>query len=62
MAHRALNPRDREYFLPESFWPIQLEVPARPPLLVHLDIAQWIRFGRVRQGNGEPAYVELLEA
>lgn len=62
MAHRSLDPADREYFLPPLIWPTELRMPVRPPLLIHLDLAQWIRFGRVVQGQGEPAYVELLEA
>ncbi len=62
MAHRSLNSSDREYFLPPLIWPTELRMPARPPLLIHLDLAQWIRFGRVVQGQGEPAYADLLEA
>lgn len=61
MAHRSLDPIDREYFLPPLIWPTELRVPERPPPLIHLDLAQWIRFGRVVQGRGEPAYADLLE-
>ena len=29
---------------------------------MHVDLAQWIRFGRVARGSGEPEYVDLLDA
>lgn len=61
MPHRALDPHDREYFLPPLFWPTELRVPDGPPTIVHLDLAQWIRFGQVLQGRGDPTYAELLE-
>ncbi|RKT33511.1 hypothetical protein DEU34_2111 [Microbacterium sp. AG1240] len=62
MVHRSLNSSDREYFLPPIIWPTELRVPPRPPLLTHLDLAQWIRFGRAIKGRGETAYIDLLEA
>ena len=61
MVHRSLNLSDGEFFLPPLIWPTELRMPPRPPLLIHLDLAQWIRFGRAIQGRGERAYVELLE-
>lgn len=61
MVHRALNPDDREYFLPPITWPSGLEEPTRPPRLIHLDLSQWIRFGRVAQGKGIGEYAELLD-
>jgi len=60
--HRALNPGDAEYFLPVPDWPEKLVLPPRPPHLVHVDLAHWIRFGRVVQGRGDSEYARLLDA
>ncbi|GHF12543.1 hypothetical protein [Pseudolysinimonas yzui] len=62
MADRFRDDTDLEYFLPTPIWPPALKQPARPPALVHLDTAQWIRFARVLRGDELPAYASLLEA